>query len=129
MGLRRLISLVAMLGVLLHAGLIVRHSTIMLSAKLLHNDLVSALGVICHSDGTIKEVPASELPAVPAPSDTQSDCPICMGMIAAAAVLPSTTAMRHPADRASERVAVVGEAIAPRLAATWPPPRGPPIAI
>lgn len=126
---RRLISFVAMLGVLLHAGLIVHHSTVLLSAKLLHNELVSDLAVICHSDGSARDVPSSDFPSVPKPSDNQSNCPICMGMVAGVAVLPTTMAMMHPTDRTSERIAVVGAAIAHRLQSTWPPPRGPPTLI
>ena len=69
MPLRRLIGLVAMLGVLLHAGLIVRHASIMLNATLLHSELVSSLGVICHGDGSTTRLPGSDVPALPDPSD------------------------------------------------------------
>jgi hypothetical protein len=122
---RFIVSLLALLGVLLHAGLLVRHSTMMLNAKLLNQELAAALGVICHSDGTTSRLPASDLPALPEPPGNQGDCPLCMGLMAVA-VLPSNDLPSFAPDLASARIAVVSEVIAPRLSAVCPPARGPP---
>ena len=49
---RRWIAVVALLGVLLHAGALVRHHATMLGATLDHQALLADLGRICHSAGT-----------------------------------------------------------------------------
>ena len=126
MQLRRWISFVALLGVLLHAGLLVRHNAVMLNAKLLHSEIAATLGVICHTDGTTARLPVSQIPDVPAQSEGLGDCPICAGLASVAAIVPSLVADITAPDFSSARVAVVGEAIALRLAAVRPPTRGPP---
>jgi hypothetical protein len=126
MSLRRLISLVAVFGVLLHAGLVVRHNAFKLSATLQHQELVEALGVICHGNGGTAQLAASDVPHVPQPSDSQSDCPICSGMVSAAALPPAMNFATLAHDSKSVRLAVVGREIALRLVAVCPPSRGPP---
>lgn len=115
-----------MLGVLLHAALIARHNTIMLDARLQYQDLVLSLGLICHPSGGPASVDSANLPVVPQPSDTLSECPICAGMTASAALLPAVQAEISARPRTSQRIAFVGGATAPRLPGTWPPSRGPP---
>lgn len=83
---RRWIALVALLGVLLHAGAIVRHHGVMLGATLQYHTLVTELAQICHSAGTTAEAPSADLPAIPKPSDAQSGCPICSGLGSAVAL-------------------------------------------
>jgi Protein of unknown function (DUF2946) len=126
MRLRRWISLVAMFGVLLHAGLVVRHNAVMLNANLQQQELVAALGVICHGNGGTTQLAASDVPHVPQPSDSQSDCPICSGMVSAAALLPAMNFATLAHNRKSVRLTVVGREFAVRLVAVCPPSRGPP---
>ena len=76
---RRWVSILAVLGVLLHAGAIVRHNAAMASASLQYQALVAGLGQICHGTGT-GALDAAELPYVPRPSDAQNGCPICSGL-------------------------------------------------
>lgn len=127
MRLRRLIGFLAVLGVLLHAGAIVRHHAMMLSVYNVHSELVASLSVICHSDGSVTRLPASELPLVPPPTENQSDCPVCLGMVAMS-IEPYPPSL--PAAR-DQRALVVqffarSESISTRLASVSPPPRGPP---
>lgn len=126
MRLRRWTALVAMIGVLLHAGLIVRHNAFVLSAKLEHGALVAALGVICHGNGGTTELPAGEIPSLPQPEQDRGSCPLCAGLAPLAAVLSVTSLVCHVPDAASSRMAIVGEIIRQRLAAVRPPSRGPP---
>jgi hypothetical protein len=119
---RLIVSVIAVLGVLLHAGLLVRHGGMMVQAQLTHQELASALGVICHGDGTTSQTPSSDLPA---PSNSSSDCPLCMGMMTTA-TLPEQAVVAFISNALSERIVTVAERIAPRLAAVCPPSRGPP---
>ena len=78
---RRYINLVALIGVLMHAGMIVRHHQVMLGAHLERQKLISALGVICHGNGQTTAPSDAELPWVPPPSDQQNNqCPLCAGL-------------------------------------------------
>jgi hypothetical protein len=137
MSLRRLVSLLAVFGVLMHAGLVVRHSAIMLKASLVQADAVRTVGHICHTDGAATALVSSKVDQQAdsdavgnsEPTGGQTDCPICDGAIAKAVVLPMCVVSIHAPDMASARVAVVGETVALRLAAAWPPSRGPPTAI
>lgn len=95
---RRWIAIVALLGVLLHAGALVRHHATMLGATLDHQALLADLGQICHSAGTTSSVPAADLPAIPQPTDAQNGCPVCSGLGSAVAlVAPELAAIALPA--------------------------------
>lgn len=114
----------AIFGVLLHAGIVARHNGFVLQSKLLHQELAVALGVICHSDGSIsrRAVAPGELPA---PAGTQGECPICMGG-SAVAILPTHEFAPVVLDGGSARVALIAEIVRQRLDGLMPPPRGPP---
>mgnify|MGYP003386360221 CR=1 FL=1 len=122
---RTIIQLFAIVGVLFHAGLIVRHSVSMVLAKLQYQELVASLSVICHSGGAIKSLAAAELPDLPEPTGQSSDCPLCMGT-AAVAILPIGYGTISGPDSTYARISVRGRRIATRLSAVCPPPRGPP---
>lgn len=126
---RRWIALVALVGVFLHAGLVVRHNAMVLSAKLEHSALVGALGMICHGNGSLAALPASEQPAMPEPEQDRGSCPMCAGLAPAVAVLSENPLAIHVPDAAFSRMAVVGEIIRLRLADVRPPTRGPPAVI
>ena len=127
---RKLVGLVAIFGVLLHAGLIVRHSTSMIAAQIQHTELAAALGVICHGGGSAVALPASEIPNIPselpASGGGTQDCPLCMGFGMASAVLPDRIAVRNLPVASSARQEIVAIIIARRMAAVRPPSTGPP---
>ena len=83
--LRWWISLLAVLGVLLHAGALVRHNAVMAGAHLQHQALVADLQVICHSGGPGAAGPA-DLPQIPRPFDAEKGCPLCSGVASAVAL-------------------------------------------
>ena len=115
----------ALLGVLLHASLVVQHGSASLARSLDHEMHVAALGVICHG-GAAVPVPASDIPSLPQPKTDWSFCPLCAGLAPAFAILGETTFdVRRPVP-ASVRVAIRSEAIQIRMAVLRPPPRGPP---
>lgn len=122
---RSVVSLLAIVGVLLHAGLLARHNGMMLQATLLHQELATALGVICHGEGGGTQRTATPVD-LPAPTGDQSECPICMGMSAAAAVLPAFELPTVTFSGETTRLAMIAEIIRQRLDRLVPPPRGPP---
>lgn len=126
MRLWRWTALMALFGVLVHAGLVVRHNAMVLNAKLEHSALVAGLGVICSIHATGTQVPASELPFIPEPQQDPSSCPLCMGMAPPAAILAPSLLPSHAPNTIAMRMAVVGETIRLRLAEVRPPTRGPP---
>ena len=121
---RGLIGIIALLGVLLHAGALVRHNGMMLSALLQYQALVADLTAICHGTGTPAD---TELPYLPRPTDAEFGCPVCSGLVAAF-VLPAAEPVafarplpdrQGPPPRHFERPGIE------RLG--LPPARGPPI--
>ena len=123
---RKWISIVALLGVLLHAGALVRHNATMLGATLQHEALLADLGQICHSAGTTSSVPAAELPTIPQPTDAQNGCPICSGLgMAFALAAPELAAILLPPPAAP--VFHADPIDVPEFPyAVHPPARGPP---
>ena len=118
---RRSIAIWAIFGVLLHAGLIVRHNAMVLGAHLLHQDLVTSLASICNSSGTA--VTSDDVAYIPSPNGGSSDCPICTGMMGTSGLLPEAANVVIAFDRPSQLIAVTSERIAPRLIGAWPPSR------
>lgn len=123
---RRWIGMLAVLGVLLHAGALVRHNGVMLGAALKADSLLADLAVICHGTGAQDLSKTAGLPEAP-PSEPQSSCPLCSGLTPAFALVSPL-----PTQIATIRVAspAVYMALDARVAAdvrTGPPPaRGPP---
>jgi hypothetical protein len=113
--------IVALVGVLLHAGALVRHHGVVLGAHLLEQALASHPS-FCRTDGAT----SAGLPGVPRPPDTQADCPVCAGQAPAFAVVAS----EHPT--VPLRFAAMArwcepERVNPALRhAVCPPPRAPP---
>ena len=123
---RRWISVLALLGVLLHAGAIVRHNAAMTGATFQYQALLTGLAQVCHGSATGDALAAAELPFVPRPSDAQNGCPICSGLAAAVALpapesagvfVPPPIAIAYHAD--PHCVLHSGHAVCP-------PARGPP---
>jgi hypothetical protein len=126
MHLRRLIGIFAIMGVLLHAGVLVRHNALMLNATLQYQDLVADLTAMCHGAGTTSD---SELPYIPRPSGADFGCPICSGIVAAVAVVDSAQvviAWPHPHTWAPSPYF---ESLAGIDRWSLPPARGPPSAL
>lgn len=121
---RKWVTLLAVVGVLLHAGLVTRHATAMVQTRLLHQAIVADLAIICHSDGTIGS--RAGIVDLPLPGQSEETCPICLGQISATALLPTPICVPQPIPTASARVLVLAEVIAPRLTRLRPPTRGPP---
>ena len=120
-----IVGLIAVLGVLFHAGLLVRHHVQMLTAHLAQQSLTSALGVICHATGTSGTLEDAERPDLPPPQNT-TDCPICMGLGSAVAVLAERVVMRNVSHAISIRQEIIAEIITEALTHLRPPTRGPP---
>ncbi len=126
MRLRRWISIVAMMGVLLHAGLLVRHGLAMTDATQAYHAILADLATLCRAIPGNEPIPASDLPSLPQPSDPMS-CPICAGLVAAFAIpAPQPAALPVPAAAATQRFSIAVAAVRPMRAA-HPPARGPPV--
>jgi hypothetical protein len=121
---RKFVGLLAVFGVLLHAGLIVRHNVSMVASQL--GSASQFTFMICHGDGSAATVAANV--GMPAEDRGSLDdtCPMCAGFGATAAVLsePTKIAVRHLP--ASTSIVAIAEAIAERRAGDRPPTRGPP---
>jgi hypothetical protein len=123
---RTWISVLAVLGVLLHAGAIARHNAAMAGAALDYRALLAGLTQICHGGSGTGRIDASELPYVPPPNDAQSGCPICSGLspVLALAAPPAGLALAFaPSSPVSVREAYGVRGAENHL---HPPARGPP---
>lgn len=122
----RWISILALIGVLLHAGAIVRHNAAMTGANLQYQALLTGLAQLCNSATSGKVLAAAELPFVPKPTDAHNGCPICSGPSPAVA-LPAPefqAGLFAPAEAPSFRPDTVH--LADSSYAVCPPARGPP---
>jgi hypothetical protein len=123
---RKWIGILALLGVLLHAGAIVRHNATMTGATFQYQALLTGLAQICHGSGTGGAIDASDLPYVPRPSDAQNGCPICSGLSPALALAtPQSETVAAPAPAAVEFY-VDTHCVPDSGHAVCPPARGPP---
>ena len=126
MRLRVWISIVATMGVLLHAGLLVRHSLAMADAARQYHAIVADLGTLCQAAPGEARIAASDLPQVPQPSGAM-DCPICAGLVAAFALAaPQPATLSVPTAVAMQLPGVGAAAARPPLRTAHPPARGPP---
>ncbi len=125
MRLRAWITLLALVGVLVHAIAVVRHNTVMAAAPMSAIAIATADGLetapICHAS-----LDDSGAPAAPAPSGPRSSCPICLGLVSAVALAPSIAALPPPVPaRHLDRLAVDDQRVHVH-ARIRPPSRGPP---
>jgi predicted CxxxxCH...CXXCH cytochrome family protein len=127
---RFVVNLLAVLSVLVHAGMIMRHHQVMLGAHLERQSLLSALGVICHSGGQTTAPLDAEVPWLPPLSDQQNgQCPLCAGLTTAVA-LPANVESGVPVHfRAAAPQLVRYEARPTETESVRPPTRGPPLLI
>lgn len=118
-----IISLVAVLGMLVHAGLLVRHNGMMLDAAFDRIALIFAGQIICHdADGTTKL--SENLPHHP--SGKMPNCPVCMGALAGAAILPPMIAFPAIAMPRARPMAIAAQRLAMGTRGIRPPTRAPP---
>jgi len=116
-----------MIGVLLHAGALVRHNGSMLGAHLQYRTLVSDLLIFCHNGSDPSAKTLADLPSVPKPSDAQNGCPICSGQVPACALTgPEIAVLPSPEFIASGWTAPLQYRVLLQGSALWPPARGPP---
>ncbi len=124
--LRRLISFVVLLGVLLHAHAIVRHNGVMLDAHLQRATLIADLLVICHPSGT-GNIDAASLPDVPRPTDVENNCPLCSALGPAIALPPPDLAPYYVAFLPAQPDLPPAVRAPEYLRTFIPPARGPPV--
>jgi hypothetical protein len=123
---RRLISLLAIVGVLLHAGIFVRHNAMMLGAALDRAAFADIFSEICHGD------PNSVSPDAPHPqnpSDPESHCPDCLGFVGAAALFPAIFADYDAVYSIISDTFISSDVVRPNIPVLWPPGRGPPLSV
>lgn len=120
--LRRVAAVLALFGVLLHAGASARHQSVMLDAMRQHQALVTDLHALCNPGGAVD---LASVPYVPRPTDAQTGCPVCSGLASIFALSePGFTLVLGARERPKyQRVAVAAPPERPRF---HPPARGPP---
>jgi hypothetical protein len=124
MRVRTWIALVAVLGVLVHAGALVRHHGIMLGTHLLEQALAGDTS-FCRGDADAGS--HAGFPGLPKPSDAQSGCPACTGQAPTCAVTATPDHLMVPLRFAVMARWCEPERLNPALRhAVCPPPRGPP---
>lgn len=121
----RIVSLVAVLGVLLHAGLLVRHNGVMLDAAFDRVALAFAGEIICHDDSGNTRLG----PSAPHHSGKLPHCPVCVGAVAAAAILPPEIILPAPVPAASAKTVITHRRVGRRPYNIRPPSRAPPATI
>jgi hypothetical protein len=126
MRLRRWTALIALFGVLLHAGALVRHHGVMLGALLQEQAQRADLAFICHGGEDTSAPARGDLPGNPKPSSAKGDCPVCGGQVPAVAVV-APRGLDDPVRFAAMAHWCEPERANPALRhAVCPPPRGPP---
>ena len=126
---RTAIVVLGVLGLLVQAGLVARHSPSVVANHFLDVTLSKPLGVMC-GHNVAGATAAHEVPQQRPPSDgTHSvDCPICQGLLSAVATLPVHLLVTPALDQASVRLERISEFILHRIASERPPSTGPPTA-
>jgi hypothetical protein len=125
MRLRLWISMVATMGVLLHAGFLVRHSLAMADATQAYHAILTDLATLCRAGPGVVRVPVSDLPSLPQPSDL-AGCPVCAGLVGAFAIIGPQPIVVPVATAAVTELFSVEVAAARSPRAAHPPARGPP---
>ena len=124
MELRRWISLLAIIGVLFHAGWFVRHNAMMVGVAVDNAALAQAFGDICLSNPGSAEVPDVPLPQ--APDNARSHCPECLNATGSVAALLPAPAFYITFYSVASDTLVSTAPLAPVDVPLWPPSQGPP---
>lgn len=123
MHLRRLIGIVAIVGVLLHAGLFVRHNAMMLAAALDAATPGDVFGEICFASksGSI------DFPGADRSGDLLRHCPDCLHFAGGNAVLPIISLPWVAPYSVASNLYFAIEIPPGDPRAFWPPSRAPPL--
>ena len=105
----------AIVSVLLHATMLVRHHGNALRHSVEQAFLSDVMAEICHGTDEASG-PDNSLPRT-----SKSDCPVCTGAVGADAVLSSPPLSIAAPDRPSYRMQVVSDVIAEQLTRLRPP--------
>lgn len=119
----KFISLMAIAGLFLHAGLLVRHNAVVLAAAF--DPLGLSGGIICR--GGVAPQDLADSTGLPDPAGPILKCPVCTGAVAAAAILPQPATIAGPVvEHTQPRAAAARQQLVQRLTHIWPPTRAPP---
>ena len=91
---RRWISVVSILGLLLHAGLFARHNAMALNLASTNANLAESYGVICSANRGLPAV--GDWPGSRSTGKKIASCPFCSGILSGAVVLPTPIAFQAP---------------------------------
>jgi hypothetical protein len=116
---------VALLGVLLHAGLTVRHNYSML-AEALHQEQAVPSGVMCNLP--VEQQADAQTPNQSNPSKSASKCPICLGAAPGVALTSADTPALHAPALYTPRLVTSASTAAPRTIVALLQSRAPPAA-
>jgi hypothetical protein len=127
MRLRPLVNILAILGMLAHAGALVRHNSVMVDAAFEYQALLSDIGSFCHGDAGSSSSLGAASPGVPPPTNSHDSCAICLGLATAVAlIVANTIGVWAPVE--TKVISFDGLiTIAEVPHALHPPARGPPI--
>jgi hypothetical protein len=124
MFLRRCIGSLAIIGMLLHAGLFVRHNAMMLGSALDSAALAAAFGEICFGASGSTHSPDSTSPQNP--DGLQSHCLVCLAFAGAVALLPPTLPFYVSFYSIASDTVFSTDPLSSADAPLWPPGQGPP---
>lgn len=134
MRLRATITVLALLGVLVHALAVVRHSTVVMLAAATVAEITATgpaadsleAAPICHASQNGASQDGANAPSGPMPSGSKLSCPICLGLASAVALAPAAVLLPRPVcERPLDRFAVDDERVRVHERIR-PPSRGPP---
>ena len=122
---RRLVSLLAIVGMLLHAGLFVRHNAMMLGAALDGAVLADAFDEICVGKPNSPATPDAGHPQNP--GDQRSHCPDCLAFAGAVALLSTAFVNYDAAYSIASDTLFSSQVVSTDGLLLWPPGRAPPL--
>lgn len=126
---RILITVLALMGVLVHALAVVRHTTTMViavpaaAAETAGPEATGGLEAapICHSSANEEDAADGQVPP-----GAKTTCPICLGLVSAVAPAPVVAALSAPTSLRCIEHFAVGDQRVQALKRIRPPSRGPP---
>lgn len=119
-------AIFAIVGVLIHASVGVRHSATVLAGFTQHHALLSDLGIICRGAGGAAALSTSDIPYAPGPPQN-GDCPVCSGLAQGSVVLSAVRLESHFASNDRAARAIVVAVTIPTSIPVCPPSTGPPL--
>jgi hypothetical protein len=124
---RRLLSLLAIIGVLLHAGFFVRHNAMIVGAALDQAALSDIFSEICSGKPGSPTSPDATYPRNH--GNPESHCPDCLAFAGAVALLP-TVFVNYDAIYSIRSDALISpQVVSQNGLVLWPPGQGPPLSV